>query len=232
MTKLDMASTYKQNSSLRAWMKQHAIQNSTEETATGEADRRMWPYMYFFQCLGDQEPAIEKILAMITDAEDLKQKAAAQLAEKPRTSADLDEIWDEIRLESETVGQEEIQDIFAGTLFVILSNLLLSMGAQIRAAGGNQMPAEGGRRIGGTSLLQLIRVAGNNFRHHDQWHQPNDQAAQNIAVLEAAGLCGPWNRNRCAEILELVGWTGRKELSLEVRMLAKEIFQYQTGLHG
>lgn len=221
---------YKEVSSLRAFLKQEA-QPDGNEKADNAADPKVWPYMYFFQCLGDQEAAIEKILDIIASAEVTKQEAASQLQAKSRIRPE--EVWDEMRLESDAISQEEVQDIFAGTLFVLLNNLLWSMAKRLVAQGSKNVPESAGRAIGGTSLFELIRAGGNNFRHYEQWHESaviDPQMARNVSVLELAGLKSPWNRNRCGEILELIGWQGREELSREIRYLAQEIFQHQTGI--
>ena len=138
-----------------------------------------------------------------------------------------------MRLETEAVSHEEVQDIFAGTLFVMLNSLLWSMATRVKARGGGYIPKSAGRKVGLTSLFELIRAAGNNFRHYEQWHgviSKDKQLANNVAVLKAAGLKRPWNRNMCGEIFELVRWQDANQLSLEIRKLASEIFQHQTGI--
>lgn len=73
--------------------------------------------------------------------------------------------------------------------------------------GGDDAPRAAGRHIGKTSLLELIRAASNNFRHYEEWNklQKSDKRmAGNIAILKAAGIKSPWNRNVCGEVFELI----------------------------
>ncbi len=215
-------------------MKKEALLKGKTKRA-GRSDPRLAPYMYFFHCFADQEITMSKIFEIIATAEETKHEIATQLKGKNLTSTDLFDIdvFDGIRLESDAVSHEEVQDIFAGTLFVMLNNLLWSMATRVHKRGGLEVPKAAGRQIGRTSLFELIRAAGNNFRHYEEWHgtiSKNRQLAKNIPVLKAAGLRRPWNRNMCAEIFELVGWQDEKQLSCEIRQLASEIFRNQTGI--
>lgn len=225
------ATRYKEESTLRAWLKKQALLKGKAKRSN-KTDPVVAPYMYFFYCLSDQEATIDEILKIIAQAQENKQEVTKILKAKKKRSTNLDEIWDEIRLESDAVSHEEIQDILAGTLFVMLNSLLWSMASRVKTRGGSDVPQAAGRKIGKTSLFELIRAAGNNFRHHEEWHgviSKNKQLSKNIAVLKAAGLKRPWNRNLCGEVFELTGWRNRKELSLEIRKLASEIFRSQTG---
>lgn len=226
-----MAEKYKEQSTIRAWLKQQAL--TADNTSENDSPPTVWPYMYFFHCLSDQEAAIEIVIKVIEDAEERKEKARSEWESQNRLSTNMDVIGAEMRLESQAIEHEEVQDIFAGTLFVMLNSLLWSMASRIKARGGEDVPKAAGRKIGETSLFELIRAAGNNFRHYDQWvgEQPTDkQTAQNISVLTAAGLSGPWNNNLCAEVLKVIGWKDTETLSKEIRFLATEIFQQQTKL--
>lgn len=223
---------YKEENTLRAYLKKEALLKGKRKR-NKKTDPRIAPYMYFFHCLGDQETTISKILEIIADAENKKAAAAAAYNAKPKLSAALDEIADEMRLEQEAISHEEVQDIFAGTLFVLLNSLLWSMSSRVKNRGGSPNPRFAGRTIGKTCLFELMRAASNNFRHYEEWNVPqksNRQMACNVAILKAAGLKRPWNRNLCGEVLETIGWKTTDELTREVRKLASEIFQAQTGI--
>jgi hypothetical protein len=224
--------TLREESTQRAFLKQQSTAVAHAHEAN-EADARVWPYMYFFQCLSDREWTMQKIFEMIATADEAKQTTSSKLTSKLKTSTDLNEIWDEIRLESEAISHEETRDMFAGTLFIMLNSLLRSMANQIQMLGGDKPPTSAGRLIGGASLFELLAAAGNNFRHYEQWQGSpagDKQLAKNVAVLQSAGLTAPWNRNMCGEILQLIGWLNKAEVSAEMRGLASEIFRHQTSL--
>lgn len=81
-----------------------------------------------------------------------------------------------------------------------------------------------------TSLYELIRAASNNFRHHEECHGMNSKNNTSIFTLRAAGLRRPWNRNMCAEVIELIGWESQIDLLKDMKTLGSEVFQYQTDL--
>lgn len=223
---------YKEESTIRAFLKKRALQKGKRKK-DGKPVQAVAPYMFFFHCLEDQERSIKKILSIIKSAEKGKQSAAAAYAAKPKMSTDFAEIADEMRLESEAVEHESSQEIFAGTLFVIFNSLLMSMSSRVKMRGGSDAPKVAGRQIGKTSLLELIRAASNNFRHYEEWNKKlkeDKRMAQTIAVLKAAGIKGPYNRNVCAEVFDLIGWKSVKKMTREIRKLASEIFQAQTGI--
>ncbi|HEY9717231.1 MAG TPA: hypothetical protein V6C69_07175, partial [Trichormus sp.] len=115
---MTMTTRYKEESSIRAWLKKQALLKGKVKRSN-KSDPVIAPYMYFFYCLSDQETSIEKVFAIIQDAEKTKLKAAADLKAKSKTSTDPTEISDELRLEAEAVSYEEAQDVFAGTLFIL-----------------------------------------------------------------------------------------------------------------
>lgn len=205
------------------------LKNSVSRGRGKKAQKAVYAFLYFTYCLHDQEKTIEHVMDAIQNAEIARQEAETRFNAKKRISADLNEIFDEMKIESLIASNKEMRNIFAGTLFVILNSLLWSMSIRIKMHGGSDVPQSAGRKIGRTSLFQLIRAAGNNFRHFDEWHGATSKN-KNIAVLRAAGIKRPWNQNKCGEILDLIGWKDRKTLSLEILALASEILNKQTGL--
>jgi hypothetical protein len=103
------------------------------------------------------------------------------------------------------------------------------MSDRVKRKGGKEGPEKAGRKIGRASMYELIRATSNNFRHYEQWNK-NVLKNKNIKVLKRAGLKGPWDRNLCTEVFRLTKWKSEKKLSLEIRHLASEIFQHQTGI--
>ena len=83
-----MREKYKEQSSLRAWLKKQALLKGKVKRAN-KTDSVIAPYMYFFHCLRDQEATIETIFEIIAAAENTKRKAAAELKAKSKTSSDL-----------------------------------------------------------------------------------------------------------------------------------------------
>lgn len=186
-------------------------------------------YMYFFTCLADQSETIAEILNLMEKAKSEKLKALADLDARNRLSAELQDVMDELKLEDRAHAQEEMRSTIAGTLFVILNSDLRSMSRRVKEKGGKEGPSAAGRIIGKTSLYELIRAAGNNFRHYEEWNR-GVLKNKSIMTLKKAGLKGPWDRNLCMEVFEKLGWTTEEALSLEIRKLASEIFQHQTGI--
>lgn len=227
MKKKSLVSIYrKEETSIRAFL----LKNSVSKGRGKKSQKLVYPFLYFHYCFSDQEECIEHLLNVIKTAENSRQQAQIQLNSKKRTSTDLNEIFDEMRVESQISSNEEMRDVFAGALFVTLNSLLWSMATRIKLRGGGDIPQSAGRIIGRTSLFELIRAAGNNFRHFDQWHGATSKN-KNIATLRAAGIKRPWNQNKCGEVLRLIGWKDRKSLSQEILALSSEIFQMQTGLN-
>lgn len=219
------ASKHREQNSLRVFAKRRA----TLKVRSGKADPRIGPYMYFFHCLSDQSASIKEILRLIVKAERTKAKILADLNSRNRLSADLNDVMAEINLQSATIEQEELQDVLAGSLFVILNSLLRSMAKRTKLKGGKEAPVKAGRKVGATSMYELIRAASNNFRHHEEWNK-GVLKNSNIKTLKKAGLKGPWDRNLCSDVLKLIEWKEEEKLSLEMRKLAQEIFQAQTGI--
>lgn len=186
-------------------------------------------YMYFFTCLADQSETIAQLLNLMEMAKSEKLKAIADLSSRNRLSAELQDVMDELKLEDRAHAQEEMRSTLAGTLFVILNSDLRSMSRRVKEKGGKEGPAAAGRMIGKTSLYELITAAGNNFRHYEEWNR-GVLKNKSIMTLKKAGLKGPWDRNLCMEVFEKLGWTTEEALSLEIRKLASEIFQHQTGI--
>ncbi len=216
---------HKEENSLRQFFKKRAVGKDPNSKAKPE----IGPYMYFFHCLGDQEACIKEMLRLIRKAERTKKKAVADLAASNRLSADLGDVMKEIELENAAIAQEEMQDVLAGTLFVILNSNLRSMSRRVKQKGGKDGPVAAGRRIGKTSLYEVIRAISNNFRHYEEWNK-GVMKNKSIAVLKKAGLKGPWDRNLCMDAFRLIDWKSERTLSLEIRKLASEIFQFQTGI--
>lgn len=147
---------YKEEETLRSYLKSRAISKGKRQVRD-KPDPRLGPYMYFFRCLGDQETSIQKILEIIAEAELIKEKAARELKAKPKISPEFAEIFEEMHLEDTAISHEEVQDVFAGTLFVLLNSLLSSMSARVHTRGGSAAPKSAGRKIGRTSLLETVK---------------------------------------------------------------------------
>lgn len=224
-----MGDKFREKDSLRVHFGNKANSASKADTDRA-AEYQRAAYMYFHSCFDAQNETITKILSSIKDSQELKSKAAAALKKTIKTTAKLSDIEREMQLEDQAIRQEELQDIFAGALFVLLNSLLWSMIERVKKHGGGKEPDSAGRLIGTTSLFVLIRAAGNNFRHFDQWQTTSNANQKNIQAFEGANFSPPWDRNLCCDILTKIGWDDQEKLSLEIRKLASEIFQYQTGI--
>jgi hypothetical protein len=204
---------------------------SKKRATTGRKGRhsQISAYMYFFTCLADQSETLAEIMNLMDKAKAAKLATALELSSRNRLSAEFADVMAEITLENRIIAQDEMRSTIAGTLFVILNSDLRSMSRRVKEKGGKEGPVAAGRTIGKTSLYELIRAAGNNYRHFEEWNR-EILKNKNIAILKKAGLKGPWDRNLCMEIFEKIGWKTESELSLEVRKLASEIFRNQTSI--
>lgn len=215
----------KEEDSFRQYLKRRAVRATRGTKVRPE----IGPYMYFFHCFGDQSDCIKEMLGLMRKADRDKQKTLNQLAKRNRLSSNFNDVMKELELESKAIAQEEMQDVLAGALFVILNSALRSMSDRVKRKGGKEGPEKAGRKIGKASMYELIRATSNNFRHYEQWNK-NVLKNKNIKVLKRAGLKGPWDRNLSTEVFRLTEWKSEKKLSLEIRHLASEIFQHQTGI--
>ncbi len=195
-----------------------------------KTDRRIYPYMLFHLVLENQQPAIDQLLQLFQKELEQKLEAEASLhVMRRKMSADLAAVWDEVQLENAALAHQESRKIFAGTVFVTLNNLLLSMRARIVVPG--KPISKAGRVIRGVSLLEIIRSASNNFRHYEQWNNSRDaQCRRDINALRRLGFRSPWRKNICDEILDLIDWKDGQQACREVRRLGSEIFQMETGI--
>jgi len=114
----------------------------------------------------------------------------------------------------------------AGTLFVILNNLLsrFKNDAQTSRDRWN----EGGPFINGVSLGAVVSAAANNFRHHDEWRRSKPPTQQQLSsmnvLLETLGL-GPQliRENICPKILKAMSGGKYDQLNRNLFEFAKSI---------
>ena len=211
--------------SLSDWLKARAVGKGR-----GNSDRNKFiPFMNFLYCLEEQEESLDQILRVIDSAKKMERRTIKQVSSVNKLSTDLNEIYKEEKLNSQLVSSRDVQNVFSGSLFIILNSLLQSMASRVHLRSGRVRVVVAGRQIGRTSLFELIVAASNNFRHFEEWSQKNSKN-NNICILRAAGIKRPWNRNLCGEVFRKIDWKNVESLSLEIRLLGKEIFEYQSGI--
>jgi len=80
---------------------------------------------------------------------------------------------------------ERAQEIYAGSMFLVLDQWIKALG---RGLGIQRHNRSFGEKIGSSPLAELIWATANNFRHFEEWSDPNESAMRNIRVLDGAGI--------------------------------------------
>ncbi|MGH7812419.1 MAG: hypothetical protein ACREQI_00245 [Candidatus Binataceae bacterium] len=94
---------------------------------------------------------------------------------------------------------------YAGAIMVVLSNLLLRFGNDLKATDEDWKKSD--PLVGGYSVGSVIRAAANSFRHHDEWARTNPPTPQQLPSIEviASTLNEPTTRirsNACPEVIQ------------------------------
>lgn len=88
--------------------------------------------------------------------------------------------------ETESIGDYESgSSVFAGSILVVLSNLLQRFKKDLNASDDPWKSA--GSKINGYSIGVIFTAAAANFRHHDEWAQTQVPSKQQLASMEV--LC-------------------------------------------
>lgn len=114
------------------------------------------------------------------------------------------------RLTDEIVASEFGCAAYAGTIMVVLDNLLQRFKSDLKATWDDW--GKCGPLIEGHSIGSIIRAAANNFRHHDEWARtdpPDTKQWPSIPVIAAVlkqaiapdGARHPFRQNVCPDVV-------------------------------
>lgn len=151
---------------------------------------------------------------------------------------DPDDHWDERRLEfnflrslKEARSAEHARDIYAGSLFLVLVRWIKTLQDTLKIPKENYY--EAGESIGGARLAKVIWATANNFRHYEEWKDPNDQAKKNIKILNDAGIRGTNLDFVCAiQVLQIINVKTHKELERKVFVVGDDLLQLATSTNS
>jgi len=147
------------------------------------------------------------------------------LARKSVTDGDRAQVWayntDERRAEVNFIQAleagatvERAQQIFASALFLILDDWIDGLADALEIGSSRAF----GEKIHDVHLADLIRAAGNNFRHYRAWKDdPQRQARENIRILEAAGIRNVRDVNVSSYAFQVVSVATYEELDAKLR---------------
>ncbi|MBN9697738.1 MAG: hypothetical protein J0L85_18265 [Zoogloea sp.] len=86
---------------------------------------------------------------------------------------------------AEIMGYESASSVYAGSIVVVLNNMLQRLRKDLGASEDDWKSA--GPMFSNYSAGSVITAAANNFRHHDEWARANSAAGQQLASMEV--LC-------------------------------------------
>ena len=131
----------------------------------------------------------------------MKQSLPAFIPDEAPADFWEDERFAVAELETFVIFQDDVKEISAGTLVLILDRMIRKMRRQF------ELPPDlhAGQTCGHVKLTEAFQVAANNFRHYEDWQDETIADARrdkNLKTLRAAGVAYPTIGTACFEVLK------------------------------
>jgi hypothetical protein len=124
---------------------------------------------------------------------------------------------------------QRAQEIYAASIFLVLDQWIKALRKRLDL---EKDKTEFGEQIAGARLAPLIWATANNFRHYDQWANPNELAKINIRILEAAGIHDFRDTNIAPFVLQVLQVKTYEQLEAKVSGIGQDMLNRARVLLG
>jgi hypothetical protein len=133
-------------------------------------------------------------------------------------------------LQTFAIFQDDIREIFAGTLVLIVDRMIRRLRKRLNLHQDSHVAIMCGK----VTLTEALQAAGNNFRHFEEWSDEKSlgdpRRDRNLRLLRDAGVKEPARGTACFEVLNSLRCRTYLDFEEQLHLVAKQLLERASNL--